>query len=104
MKAMQLLLQFFSSLLILKIKVLPLHENLLALLEPTLIYADTMVKVAAEAKLFGAFSSDPHRLLYFLIEIGDRFPLDARDKFRTNSDLANLCIYFSQSVALALSK
>jgi homoserine trans-succinylase len=39
-----------------------------------LMYADTMVKVAAEAKLFGAFSSDPHRLLYFLIEIGDRFP------------------------------
>jgi hypothetical protein len=32
-----------------------------------------MVKVAAEAKLVGAFLSDPQRLLFFLIEIGDRF-------------------------------
>lgn len=35
--------------------------------------ADTSVKLAAEAELVNAYVSDPKRLLFILIEIGDRY-------------------------------
>ena len=47
-------------------------------------FADTSVKLAAEAELVKAFAYDPYRLLYVLVDLGDRCLVKICCEFRNS--------------------
>ena len=50
----------------------PFADPWLESVHERLLCADTSVKLAAEAELVKAFAYDPYRLLYVLVDLGDR--------------------------------